>query len=216
MASRRDGFISWKSAQEAGLEDINSPLAPVFILQNKTTIIFNLLGSEATRPPIALIIMKITSALVTSLLSLGYGVSLAGAQSSYSNICSYNSRTRQANVDGNYKVTYHCASQLSLPDTFHLAGTGVTNAEDCARLCRDDENGCRGAVWGHKEAECWISNTSEGGKIINASDLLYIEPDHNTHLEQCKREKANLEDELEKCRANNGGGDEGSGEKCMF
>lgn len=161
--------------------------------------------------------MKSTSALVSSLLSLGYGVSLAAAQSSYSNICSgYHSRNPQANVDGNYKVTYHCESQLSLPDTFHLAGTGVTNVEDCARLCRDDPSGCRGAVWSHKQAECWVSNTDEGGKVIHASGLLYIDPnDHGAALEQCKSEKDQLQAELEKCKAGNGGNG-GSGEKCKM
>lgn len=170
--------------------------------------------------------MKITSALVASLLNLGYGASLAAAQSSYSKVCGgYHTGGRQATIDDNYPVTYHCDSQLSLPDTFHLASTGVTSAEGCARLCRDDPSGCRGAVWGHQQEECWISNSNEGGKIIRASSMLYIEPsDDITDLQRCKSERAHLRSELEKCRANNDGngrtddndGNEGSGEKCMF
>ncbi|KAJ6029239.1 hypothetical protein N7499_000385 [Penicillium canescens] len=127
----------------------------------------------------------------------------------------YNSRTTRANVDGNYRVTYHCESEGPLPDTFHLAGAGVTTAEGCARLCRDDSSGCRGAVWGYRQAECWTSNTDEGGKIIPAAGMLYIDPnDHAAGLEQCKSENAQLQAQLDECKKRGGG--DGSGEKCPY
>ncbi|KAJ5437780.1 uncharacterized protein N7458_008778 [Penicillium daleae] len=159
-------------------------------------------------------VMKTTFGLVI----ISYGIAIATAQSSYSDICSGpRNRNPRANVDGNYKVTYYCDSQLSLPDTFHLSGFGVINAEDCARICRDaSNNDCRGAVWSHKDAECWISNSQEGGRLIYASDLLYIDPnDHTADLAQCQKEKTQLQAELEKCKTS-GGGDGGSGMKCPY